>query len=194
MNGFKWLSLMLAWLWTGTGALCSAPGQTSAPSDQAPRDAGEYAIKATYLRNFVSFTYWPDTALGEPDKAILIGVFNPAPFGASFTALQGKTALRHPIKIRVCQTAEDAQDCHVVFVNPRESERTAALLDALRNKPVITAGEAPDFLAQGGIIRFLVADGRVHLEISLSAARQAGLAFSSQLLGIAKVVDHDKAP
>lgn len=194
MNGIKWMFLALAWLWLSTGPLQSAPAQPTGSPELRVRDAGEYEIKATYLRNFVIFGNWPATAMDETNAPIVIGVFNPEPFGPSFNALQGKTVRRRPIKIRVCQTIDDAQGCHVVFVNPKEDRQTGAILTALRDKPIVTVGETPQFLKEGGIIRFVNSDGRVRLEINLAAARQARLSFSSQLLEIAKVVDNDKAP
>jgi hypothetical protein len=194
MNGITWMFLALAWLWLSTGPIQSAPAQPTGTSKPSTRDAGEYEIKATYLRNFVMFINWPGTALGETNEPIIIGAFNAEPFGQSFAALQGGTVRRRPIKIRICQTEEDAQGCHVVFVNPRDDKRTGTILSALRGKPVVTVGETPEFLNKGGIIRFLNDDSHVRLEVNLAAARQAGLSFSSQLLGIAKVVDYDQAP
>jgi hypothetical protein len=51
---------------------------------------------------------------------------------------------------------------------------------------VLTVGESPDFLRQGGIINFVLEDGKVRFEINQDAATQADLRISSRLLRLAR--------
>jgi hypothetical protein len=183
----------MAWLWLMIGSLTAAP-EPSAPAAVGTGSAGEYEIKAAYLRNFVLFVEWPAAAMGPGDEPVVIGVFDPTPFGPAFPSLQGKTVKRRAIKIRVCRSIDDAQRCHVVFVNPREPHIAATVLKGLVDKPVLTVGETPGFLQDGGVIRFAESGGRVRLEISLAAALRANLRISSQLLELAKVTDNVRAP
>lgn len=62
------------------------------------------------------------------------------------------------------------------------------ILQETRRLPVLTVGETEQFTDQGGIIRFLMKEKKVRLEIDLKTAREVRLQISSQLLGVADVV------
>lgn len=189
----RWITPAMVWLSLMMGSLMAAP-EPSEPTAVTTGSASEYDIKAAYLRNFVIFVEWPASAMGPVDAPVVIGVFDPTPFGPAFPSLQGKTVKRRAIKIRVCRSVEDAQRCHVVFVNPKEPDLSSAILKGLADKPVLTVGETPGFLQGGGVIRFAESGGRVRLEISLAAALRSNLQISSQLLELAKVIENVRAP
>jgi hypothetical protein len=60
-------------------------------------------------------------------------------------------------------------------------------LRTARTAPVLTVGESPDFIAQGGIINFVRGAGMMRFEIDQEAARRARLQISSRLLRLARV-------
>lgn len=66
------------------------------------------------------------------------------------------------------------------------SERQTALA-ALKGMPVLTVGDADDFLQQGGIIRFQVKD-RVLMSINLDQAHAASLTIQTKMLEVATEV------
>jgi hypothetical protein len=49
-------------------------------------------------------------------------------------------------------------------------------------------GESDSFLQNGGIINFLLKEGKIHLTINLKAAQKVNLQISSKLLSVADVV------
>jgi hypothetical protein len=51
---------------------------------------------------------------------------------------------------------------------------------------VLTVGETPDFLREGGHARFYVENNRIRVEINAAVADRAGLKISSQLLTLAR--------
>ena len=53
---------------------------------------------------------------------------------------------------------------------------------ALQDKPVLTVGEVPRFLQEGGIVRFQVAD-RVEMRVNLDQARSASLRCATRRPG-----------
>ena len=55
--------------------------------------------------------------------------------------------------------------------------------------PILTVGETPRFIEQGGIVNFFLENGKVRFEINRSAAERSGLRISSRLLQLAKIVD-----
>jgi hypothetical protein len=140
----------------------------------------EYQVKAAYLYNFVKFIEWPTAARQGPLTICTAGT---NPFGTTLEELvRGESIEGRAIAARVIQGPQ--ADCDVVFV-PR-GVAAGEYLRAARNAPVLTVGESPDFVAQGGIINFVRDAGMIRFEIDQAAARRAGLQISSRLLRLAR--------
>ena len=156
------------------------------PSAQAPAAApGEYDVKAAYLYNFGKFVQWPP---GERRTAesFDICVVGRDPFGAALDrAVTGATIGRRPVQARRVATASATHGCHVLFVGAPDERQAADLLAAVGQADVLTVGDTPRFLDQGGMIRFVADGSRVRFEVNLASARAAGLTLSSDLLRVA---------
>lgn len=86
---------------------------------------------------------------------------------------------------RRINSVQDAGDCQIVFISsPRRSELDSDI-SALRDRPILTVSDIPDFGSRGGMIQFVLIDSRVRFEINLPSAQKAGLKLSSQLLKVA---------
>jgi hypothetical protein len=160
--------------------LCASMAPTSA------QDVGlEYRVKAAYLFNFTKFVEWPSTAfVGGRSFSFSICVAGRNPFGPALTAtLVGETAAGLPLAARLVN-AGGAAGCHVLFVPAGVSP--APYLRAVGKSPVLTVGESPDFLDQGGAINFILDGGRVRFEINQAAAARAQLRISSRLLQLGR--------
>lgn len=160
------------------GALAVALSVLPARAQDTPL---EYQVKAAYLYNFVKFVEWPAGAIGGP---LTICIAGRDPFaGALDDIVRGESIDGHPIAARLVQAPQ--ADCNVVFVpgdvTPGE------YLRATRTAPVLTVGESPDFIAQGGIVNFVRDAGMIRFEIDQDAATRAGLHISSRLLRLARM-------
>ena len=62
-----------------------------------------------------------------------------------------------------------------------------AVLAELKDKPVLTVGDAPEFLREGGVIRFQVGD-RVRMSINLDQARAVLLTIQTRMLEVSSDV------
>lgn len=143
----------------------------------------EYRVKAAYLYNFTKFVDWPATAF-EGSDAFTICVAETNPFGPVLAAtLSGDTAAGRRLVARVLRDAR--AKCHVLFIPA--SVRATPYLRGVRGAPVLTVGESPDFLEQGGIIRFVRQNGKIRFAISQDAAARSQLTISSRLLKLAIV-------
>jgi hypothetical protein len=141
----------------------------------------EYRVKAAYLYNFIKFVDWPSRA---PTGPVTICIAGRNPFGDVLTeTIQGESVNGRPLQIRV--VLEPDSSCHVLFVP--QGGPAATYLRAARGSPLLTVGESRDFIAQGGIINFIVEDGSVRFEIDADAAERAELKISSRLLRLARV-------
>ena len=174
-----------AWVWLVLALGLAAP--------LAAQSSREYDLKAVFLYNFVTFVDWPKGALpdGQP---FVIGVLGEDPFGAALDeVVEGEKFRNLPLQVRRCRTIEEARSCQIVFISSSEAARLPAILAELRGRPVLTVADTPKFLEAGGIIAFST-EARVQLNVNAAAARRAGLAISSKLLRVAKVVDEKASP
>ena len=150
-------------------------------ADPAAQKASiEYQVKAAYLFNFLKFVEFPATA-----GPLNLCVAGRNPFGTSLDELvRGEQIQGRPILSRVI--LEPEPNCDVVFV-PIGAASTA-YLRAARGTATLTVGESSDFIAQGGIVNFVLKGNNVRFEIDALAAEQAKLRISSRLLQLATIV------
>jgi hypothetical protein len=170
----------------------------------APQVSEEYQIKAAFLYNFIKFVEWPKGRFPGESEPIVIGVVGKDPFGEVLDQVAQKPVKDRGLKVRrfPSVSSEDAdpihpqldalRQCHVLFICPSEKKATGRLLAAVAESAVLTIGDAPGFLEDGGMVNFLVEDRKVRFEIGLAKARAAKLDISSQLLRLAKRVVEDK--
>ena len=137
----------------------------------------EYRVKAAFLFNFTKFIDWPPGAMsGGAPFTICVAGANPLASALEDT-IRGETVAGRSLQSRVAQGTEP---CQVLFV-PHDVD-AVPILKRARTQPVLTVGESPDFLRQGGIINFVRDGGKVRFEISQEAAARALLRISSRLL------------
>ena len=143
----------------------------------------EYQLKAAYLLNFVKFVEWPSGAGSGP---LVICVAGRNPFGAALAeTLRDEFVSDRMLAARVIAMPESG--CHVLFLPHGVAPTT--YLRAARDSPTLTVGESPEFIAEGGIVNFIVDQGKIRFQISPDAAERAELRISSHLLRLARKPD-----
>lgn len=154
-------------------ALLAFPAPAAAP----PSDV---AVKAAFLTKFPAYVDWPAAARPRPGAALQICILGGDPFGRLIDdAARGQQVDGHPLQVRRLAAPGQAGGCHVAFVQGGN----AALL-GLQGKPVLTVTDARAG-AQGGMIHFVIHQGRVRFNIDEAQAARSGVGISSRLLGIA---------
>jgi hypothetical protein len=142
--------------------------------------APEYRVKAEYLYNFVKYVEWPEPS----NRTVRICVAGQNPFGSVLEELiRNERILRMPLTTKTILAPEPG--CDVIFA-PRTSNM-GAYIRASAGMPILTVGETPRFIEQGGIIRFFAEDDGVRFEINRTAAERVGLRISSRLLQLAQI-------
>ena len=143
----------------------------------------EYAVKATYLYKFAPFVTWPPPIAQKASFDLCLAgaddVTKLAQEAAEGQAVNGK-----PLTIHRLAPGESADGCQILYIAP--SPTAGPLLDAVRNKPVLTITEAA--AANHGIIGFTVIQHHVRFDIDTALAQNAGLSISSKLLSLANAV------
>jgi hypothetical protein len=173
---YRWFVALLILFFSGL-----ALGQAVAPENP-------YRIKAAFLRNFAHYVTWPSGAFAGSDTPWRVGILGADPFGNMLeTTFQGRREQGRSFEIFRADQVEDLPACQIVFVAYKDAARRRLALAALKNKQVLTVGEAPDFLKEGGIIRFQVND-RVLMSVNLDQARSASLNIPTRMLEVSHEV------
>ncbi len=149
----------------------------------------EYEVKAAYLYNFGRFIEWPQNSAASQESEFAICVLGHDPFGPALDAtISGEKIGGKNVVARRISKAQEAAGCRVIFITPAKGGQMKGILAALGNSGVLTVSDMPMFVDDGGMVQFVMTDERVRFEINLTAARQAGLNLSSELLKVAAKV------
>lgn len=169
-------------------ALLLALAQLSPPA-RAQEAYREYDVKAAFLYNFVKFVEWPAGAFRDDRSPIEICVYGTDPFGESLDGVvKGETVGGRGLVIRrPAHLAGGAgfEGCHVLFIAGSERERASEVLAVVAGRPVLTVADSDGFLRAGGMINFVLDEGRVRFRINEAPAERVHLTISSKLLRLA---------
>ena len=144
----------------------------------------EDRVKGGFLYNFTKFVDWPADAFSGADAPIVISILGDDPFGPEFDeALKTERSHGRKIEIRRIKRVEDAAGCHILYISRSEKSRILEILKQASN--ILTVADGDSFARQGGVIQFVVVDGKVRFIINTDAEQRAGLKISSDLKRIA---------
>lgn len=164
-------------------AFLSPPNQVFA--DQSSL---EYKVKAAYLYNFANFITWPASNVASKNDSMHVCIYGDDPFGQTIEPLETKKAHGYTISILRLKEKLQLSDCQIVFISASEEENLLQILDLLENQSILTVSDYISFAEIGGMIGFIVEQGKVRIEINLSATKQANLKLSAMLLEVARKI------
>lgn len=148
--------------------------------------ATEDDLKAASVCKVVKFVEWPAAAL-ENQRSFVLCVAEPDILGDALVAFaRNRTVLSRSIEVRRMKSGEDMRSCHALFVSARPARKASALVREVHKLPVLTLGDAAEFLDAGGMIAVTVGEGRLRIEINTDSVRSSGLFLDPQLLRIAQ--------
>ncbi|WP_230874803.1 YfiR family protein [Methylomonas sp. LL1] len=148
-------------------------------------------IKAAFLRNFAHYVSWPSNAFLDGASPWHVGILGPDPFGDVLdTTFEGRAEQGRPFKIFRADRLEELPPCQIVFVAYQDAGKRRAALAVLKDRPVLTVGDAPEFLGEGGVIRFQVGE-RVSMSVNLDQARAVLLTIQTKMLEVASDIQEN---
>ena len=162
-------------------ALCAAM-----PAIAAQAQPSEYEVKAAFVHNIAKFVEWPAVPASGLARLCLLGE---DPSGGAFDMLQGKPIGGLRWEVVKVDAGNGLKACRVLFIAPSERADLGRILAKMEGSPVLTVGDTDGYAEQGVMVNFYPEGGRVRFEINRAAAARAGLAISSQLLRLARLVD-----
>lgn len=167
--------VLLALIWM----LSAANARDAAEAERPSQDD----VEAAYLYNFGKFVRWPPLAAQGPLTICVAGRDAMSQEIARLVA--GETIEGRSLEVRTPDRAERVDGCSILFIGLPESGRANEFLSAASGKPMLTVGDAPDFLARGGMIQFVLVEDHVRFSVNLDAATHSNLQLSSELLKVA---------
>lgn len=171
-------ALLLGWL-VALALPCRAAGSAAV----APQK-----VEAAFLRNFARYVTWPDEAFPSADSPWKICILGDDPFGDVMErTLEGRTEQGRAFEVHRATDLANVPSCQIVFVAIQDPVKRRAALRELRSRPVLTVGDDPGFLREGGIIRFQVSD-RVEMSVNLDQARSVSLKIQTKMLEVSRDV------
>jgi len=190
IQGIRWFAFlviggsMLAML-TGSA---DARAASDSPSPATATASREYLLKAAFLYNFAIFTTWPAEVFPGPQTPWRVCILGEDTFGAAMQSIEGKSIKQRPLAvIRIAQVS-DAEACPIVFISTSEEERLRAILGYLRDRPILTISDIPNFARAGGTINLKTLQDQIRFDINVDAANAADLRLSSKLLRLGNIV------
>jgi hypothetical protein len=160
-------------------------------AQEAVDEALERRVKAAFLYRFLDYVTWPEQVFARPDSPIVIGVMASDAIAAELTQVAaGRSIGGRPVAVRALREADAPVGLHALFIGQAANARVAQISRTVPGAVLIVT-EAENGLAQGGIINFLIADGKVRFEVGLRGAEKRALRLSARLLSVALNVRKD---
>jgi len=145
-------------------------------------------VEAAFLRNFAHYVTWPPDAFADAPSPWHICILGNDPFGDVLdNTLAGRAEQGRSFEILRADTLNELPNCQIVFIAYQDAAKRRAALTALKNLPILTVSDAPEFLQEGGIIQFHVGD-RVEMTINLDQSRSASLTIQTKMLEVSREV------
>ncbi len=167
--------------------LCLCTDGPSRGHASEPGPAAEYLLKTAFLYNVAKFVEWPEDTSAPPGTPLTLCMTGNA-FGATIESLAGKPVQGRPLMIRTRPDKETQGTCDILFIEFKEPAQIAAMLDPIKDRPILTVCDQPSCAQQGIMVNLQRQHDKINIELNLEAAQRARLKFSSQLIKLAHVV------
>lgn len=157
-----------------------------APHAAAQMQAPEPELKAAILANMLLFVDWPAQAAQAGDRLLLCYLAD-SPVAGALAQLDGRLIKGKPLQVLRADPAT-ATNCHALYFSPGDDGALSKAAPGLRAAGVLLTGDSPGYLQRGVMLNLELVGGRVAFDIDLRSTRQAGLAVSSKVLRLARLV------
>ncbi len=141
-----------------------------------------------FIYNFTKYIKWPDS---YNSGKFVIGVIGDAEIFKSIiemAKLKKKAGNGLAIEVKNYSSADQIEDCNILFVSERNVGSLQDICDRTISKPMLIVTDTPGMANQGSIINFVDKDGKIKFELNESNALSRGLIVSGSLASLAIVI------
>jgi hypothetical protein len=143
----------------------------------------EYQLKAAFLFNFTKFISWPHADVPSKFTACIVSAKDVAEALEAVT--RGKSVDGRQVVVQELRSPAPLETCQLLFIGSGQEKKVEEILAGARKLPIVTVSEDDKFLRRGGMINFVLEDGKLRFEVNIAAASRSGIGISSKLLQLA---------
>jgi hypothetical protein len=144
----------------------------------------ERAVKAAFVFNLTKYVEWP-----HPSDELVIGFIGDSSMGEVLRkTLAGKTSESRPIRVLLSPSDDELERCNIFYIAQSSPAKIRSALDKVRNKSILTVGDAEPFAREGGMVGLVRAGEQVQIQVNLEVTRESQLKISFRLLNLSVIV------
>jgi len=149
----------------------------------------ERAVRAAYVFQLTRYVEWP-----AETKELTIGVLaNRETSEFLQKILDGKTTDSRSLRVTISPPDDELLNCNILYMDDAQGKKTLFGLNKLGMNKVLTVGESPDFLRDGGIVALVRTGDKVQIQLNLEAAPRSGIKLSPRLFDVARIITPEGA-
>lgn len=150
-------------------------------------------VEAAYIYHLTQFAEWPQNGGDKTNGPLRIGVLGQGSTAELLQQLPEKTTKGRPLRVQQFKANDPALiQCHILYISPSENEKIPSILREVQGGKVLSVSSAPNFTRLGGIIEFVILEGKLKMQINVPAAKRAGLKLSAKLLEVAILKEEEQ--
>ncbi|MCV2353895.1 YfiR family protein [Paucibacter sp. B2R-40] len=144
----------------------------------------EYAMKASYLYNFMIFADWPGLDAQTQIDGLTLCVLGQDNFGEALNNLEGKNVNGRRLSVIRMNGMAGIKKCQLLFITEQEAPNMQSILKYLADAPVLTVADTP--VAAGAAILLSLDGKRLVFDVNIQRAKKVGITLSSKVLQLAR--------
>lgn len=154
-------------------------------------------LQSAYLYNFLLFVHWPQEEQATSQSIMTICIVGDDSLGEQFTPVVGKAIkdTKYVLKVKNIRSPlhmADLDGCAMLFIAQQSPTLMQEILVQVKDLPILTVSDQPDFAEIGGILALVEENGKLRWRINQYVATHVGLRFDAQLLRNAAAVINTK--
>lgn len=159
---------------------------------QAEKFSGfrDYKVTASFIYSLVKHVNWPQK--GKAKRRICTVSENPVDaVPALLSKIANNPKYKAPIEVVEnidYNNSATLGKCDLLYVGSFEQAKVGSILNATKNKPIVTVSELRGFAKKGGMVGFVIEDGEDSvLQINQTTMKNTNVVISGRLLQLAEL-------
>lgn len=143
----------------------------------------EEYIKALYVIRLPQFVYWQHNP-----NVYDVCIVGSDEFGATLVQIAAQLDMHKKLNIKQKNLVSDFSECEILYISQYSEFELSQILYKVKSQPILSVSDVKNFIDQGGIVRLVITDDTVKLEINNANAQKRRLVLDSKLLELAERV------
>lgn len=161
-------------------------GQNRSPSSTID----PFDLYAAFLTKFPHFVTWPNKGEREKEPAIRLGIIGKNVFRKkAINSINAQSYKGRPFKVIEIARPAEIGELDMLFVGESEDEHIEKIIQATKDKGILTIAAIPQFAQRGGMINIKPREGFTQFEVNLEQVKAEKLRISAKLLRAAIIVE-----